>query len=84
MNSITIVGLFAATLTTASFVPQVLHSLQTRDTRGLSLSMYAVFTAGIVLWLIYGILQRDLPIILANGITLALCATVLWLKLRHG
>ncbi len=84
MNSVTLLGFVAAACTTASFVPQVMHSLRTRDTRGISLGMYAVFTAGIALWLVYGVLLGDWPIIVANGITLALCAAVLLLKLRHG
>jgi MtN3 and saliva related transmembrane protein len=84
MNSVTILGFVAAACTTASFVPQVMHSLRTRDTRGISLGMYAVFTAGIALWLVYGALLGDWPIIVANSVTLALCIAVLSLKLRHG
>ena len=79
-----IIGLGAATLTTISFIPQVWRSWKTRDTRGISLSMYAVFTLGIALWLVYGVLLGDLPIILANIVTLALALTVLALKLRYG
>lgn len=84
MNSITALGFIAAAFTTASFVPQVVHSWRTRDTRGISLGMYAVFTGGIALWLAYGVMLGDWPIIVANGITLALCLTVVVLKLRHG
>ncbi len=84
MKAITSVGLLAAACTTAAFLPQVLHSLRTRDTRGISLAMYVVFTTGIALWLAYGVLLRDLPIVLANGVTLLLCLAVLTLKLRHG
>ena len=84
MNSTTLIGLLAATLTTAAFVPQVVRSLRTRDTRGISLVMYSVFTTGIALWLAYGIAIGDLPIIVSNTITIFLCAAVLVLKLRHG
>jgi MtN3 and saliva related transmembrane protein len=79
-----LVGLTAAALTTAAFVPQVYRSLRTRDTRGISLGMYAVFTLGIVLWLIYGLLIHDLPVTLANAATLFLALIVLVLKLRYG
>ena len=79
-----LVGLAAATLTTLAFVPQVWRSLKTRDTRGISLSMYAVFTSGIALWLAYGLLIGDLPIVLANAATLSLASIVLILKLRYG
>jgi MtN3 and saliva related transmembrane protein len=78
------IGLLAALLTTAAFLPQVLHTLATRDTRGISLRMYVVFVAGVLLWLVYGLLKRDLPLIAANAVTLALAGTVLVLKLRHG
>lgn len=80
---VTFIGLAAATLTTAAFVPQVLHTLKTRDTTGISLAMYSIFTAGIALWLAYGILLHNLPIIVANVITLVLAATVLLLKIRE-
>lgn len=80
----TAIGLLAALLTTAAFLPQVLHTLATRDTRGISLRMYAIFVAGVLLWLIYGLLMRDWPLILANAITLLLAGAILVLKLRHG
>jgi MtN3 and saliva related transmembrane protein len=80
----TAIGLLAALLTTAAFLPQVLHTLATRDTRGISLRMYVIFVAGVLLWLIYGLLTGDLPLILANGVTLLLAGAILVLKLRHG
>jgi len=80
----TAIGLLAALLTTAAFLPQVLHTLATRDTRGISLRMYVIFVAGVLLWLIYGLLTGDLPLILANGVTLLLAGAILILKLRHG
>nr|ART39021.1 H104 [uncultured bacterium] len=80
----TAIGLLAALLTTAAFLPQVLHTLATRDTRGISLRMYVIFVAGVLLWLIYGLLMRDLPLILANGVTLLLAGVILYLKMRHG
>ncbi len=80
----TAIGLLAALLTTGAFLPQVLHTLATRDTRGISLRMYVIFTAGVVLWLIYGLLTRDLPLIAANAVTLILAGAILILKLRHG
>ena len=81
---ITALGLLAALLTTAAFLPQVLHTLATRDTRGISLRMYAIFVAGVLLWLIYGLLMHNLPLILANAVTLLLAGAILILKLRHG
>ncbi|MGA9854620.1 MAG: SemiSWEET transporter [Gammaproteobacteria bacterium] len=78
------IGLAAAILTTISFLPQVYRSLRTHDTRGISLSMYTLFTLGIALWLVYGFFIHDLPVILANGVTLVLALIVLGLKLRYG
>ncbi|HEX6549846.1 MAG TPA: SemiSWEET transporter [Gammaproteobacteria bacterium] len=83
MNIERYIGLAAAALTTLSFLPQVYRSFVTRDLHGVSLTMYCVFTAGISLWLIYGIMLHDLPITLANAVTLVLAMTVLILKLRY-
>ena len=76
------VGYAAAILTTASFVPQALKSWQTRDLSGISLAMYSLFTLGVALWLVYGVMLGSWPIIAANSITLALAGVVLTLKLR--
>jgi MtN3 and saliva related transmembrane protein len=78
-----LIGYGAAMLTTAAFVPQALKSWSSRDLSGISLGMYSLFTLGVALWLIYGILLRSWPIILANLITLALASLVLSLKIRH-
>lgn len=74
-------GWLAACCTTASFVPQVLHSLRTRDVAGISLGMYCVFSGGVALWLVYGVLISSWPVILANAVTLSLAACILVLKL---
>jgi MtN3 and saliva related transmembrane protein len=75
-------GYLAASLTTLSFVPQAWLTLRTRETRGISLGMYAAFTLGVALWLAYGVAIGRWPIIVANAITLALAATILVTKLR--
>jgi len=79
-----LIGMIAGTLTTIAFVPQVWRVWKTRSTGDISLGMYAVFTAGVVFWLAYGLLLEAWPIIIANIITLVLTGTVLFLKLRHG
>lgn len=79
---ITVIGLAAAFLTTLAFVPQVIHILKTRRTDGISLGMYSAFTSGVFLWLLYGLLAKDLPILLANGVTFALAASVLILTIQ--
>lgn len=78
------IGLVAAVLTTASFLPQAWHSFKTRDVSGVSLGMYSVFTMGVALWLLYGVLLQSWPLIVANSITLALAAAILVMKLRFG
>jgi len=79
-----IVGLVAAFLTTVAFLPQVVHTIRTRSTHDISLRMYSLYTVGIFLWLVYGLLLRDVPLIAANAVTLLLSGTILMLKLRHG
>ncbi len=78
-----LVGYPAAALTTIAFLPQAWKSWQTRDMSGISLPMYALFTLGVAFWLLYGILLRSAPIIIGNGITLALASVVLYLKIMH-
>jgi MtN3 and saliva related transmembrane protein len=79
-------GYAAATCTTASFVPQALLTLRTRDVSGISLGMYSAFTFGVALWLWYGWRLGEWPIIVANACTLVLAATILTTKLvvDHG
>jgi MtN3 and saliva related transmembrane protein len=77
------IGALAATLTTASFVPQVLHTLRTKDVSGISLGMYSAFTLGVALWLVYGLLLGAWPIVIANAITVSLATCILVMKLRY-
>lgn len=77
-----LVGYAAACLTTISFVPQVLKVWQTRSARDVSLGMYALFTLGVAMWLVYGLLIEAWPVIIANVITLILAGAVLVMKLK--
>jgi MtN3 and saliva related transmembrane protein len=83
LTSLDSLGFLAGALTTAAFVPQVLKSWQTRDLTGISLRMYSLFTAGVALWLLYGIALANRPIMVWNLITLVLAGGVLILKLKH-
>lgn len=76
-----LLGYPAAFLTTVAFVPQAWQSWRTRDLSGVSLPMYALFTAGVALWLGYGIVIGSLPVIAANAVTLMLASVVLGLKI---
>ena len=74
-------GTAAAFLTTASFLPQVIKTLHTRDTGGISLIMYVAFVVGVALWFVYGLLLHEPPIWIGNAVTLVLSATVLTMKI---
>lgn len=78
-----LIGYAAAILTTVAFVPQALKSWQTRDLSGVSLPMYSLFTVGMVMWLVYGVMLGSWPIIIANAITIVLASVVLALKVAH-
>ena len=80
---IDVIGSVAAVLTTASFIPQAWQTFKTRDVTGISLGMYSVFTVGVALWLVFGILMQSWPLMIANGITLMLAAAILAMKLRY-
>lgn len=78
-----IIGYVAATLTTSSFLPQAILTVKTKDTASLSLTMYSLFTAGVLCWLIYGLYLSDKAIIFANAITFLLAAPILSFKIYH-
>lgn len=83
MDWIKIIGYIAAAATTIAFFPQALHTIKTKDTKAISLGMYIVFTFGVVMWLLYGIFSKNMPIILANTITLVLALIILGYKIRY-
>lgn len=76
------IGAAAAILTTLSFIPQAVKVVRTRETEAISLTMYALFTTGVMLWGIYGLMTWQWSIIIANGITVVLAATILALKIQ--
>jgi MtN3 and saliva related transmembrane protein len=82
MNTVQLLGLAAGSLTTAAFLPQVLKTWKTRSAKDLSLGMFSLFCLGVALWLIYGWIVQDVPVIAANLITLLLASTLLYFKLR--
>jgi MtN3 and saliva related transmembrane protein len=80
----TFLGLAAAFCTTVAFLPQVVKTWKTRSTADISLGTFVVLLLGIVLWLAYGVLLGDAPLIVSNGITLVLAGSILVFKLRYG
>ena len=83
MDLITILGLIAAVSTTISFLPQVIRTVKTKSTGDLSLAMYLFFSFGVLMWLIYGIMIRDLPVIIANAATILLSLIILFYKIKY-
>jgi len=83
MSATEFIGFVAATLTTASFIPQAWLTFKTKDVSGISLGMYSVFTAGVAAWLVYGLMLSAWPVVVANAVTLALASGILAMKLRY-
>ena len=80
----TALGLAAGLLTTVAFLPQVWQVWKSRSARDISLPMYLIFTLGVALWLVYGLMTAAMPVIAANAVTLLLAGAVLAMKLRFG
>jgi MtN3 and saliva related transmembrane protein len=77
------IGLIAGLLTTTAFIPQAWKIYRTKSGKDISGRMFSILSAGIVLWLIYGILVRSVPLILTNAVTLVLSLAILALKIRY-
>ncbi|WNJ20791.1 SemiSWEET transporter [Pontibacter sp. G13] len=83
MDWIQVMGIVAGICTTAAFLPQVIKTWKTKSAEDLSLGMFLLFVIGILLWLSYGIILEDIPLILANSLTLILASTLLYFKIRY-
>jgi len=77
-------GYAAAICTTGAYVPQVLRVWRTRSTQDISLKMFILVVTGLCLWLIYGIFKSDVPLTIANSVTLVLASIILYFKIRNG
>ncbi|MBR1188730.1 SemiSWEET transporter [Bradyrhizobium sp. AUGA SZCCT0160] len=82
--AIKLLGFAAATCTTLAYVPQFVKVWRTRSTEDISLGMFLVMVVGVLLWLVYGLLSGDGPLIVANAITIVLAGGVLFMKLKFG
>jgi MtN3 and saliva related transmembrane protein len=83
MDWIKVIGYIAAASTTLAFLPQAFQTIKTKDTKGISLGMYIVYTFGVLMWLLYGIFNKDLPILLANAVSVIFAAIILGYKLKY-
>ena len=84
MDLTTILGLAAAALTTIAFVPQFTKIWKSKSAKDVSLGMFIVFCTGVALWLVYGILLGEWPIMIANSVTLVLGVGILVMKIKYG
>ena len=84
MDRITLLGLLAAACTTFAFFPQAYKIYKTKHTQDLSIPMYVIFSIGVLLWLIYGIIINNLPVIMANGVTFVMCVYILTMIIKNG
>jgi len=83
MTPIDWLGIVAAILTTSAFIPQALKTLKSRSTDDISMTMYVGLVTGVILWLIYGFVIGNYPIIIGNAITLIFAGTILMVKIRN-
>ena len=83
MDYVTLIGIIAATLTTGASLPQLIKSFKTKQTEDLSYYMYLLLTIGIFLWLIYGILDKDIPLIYANIFAMLIVYPIFFLKIKN-
>jgi MtN3 and saliva related transmembrane protein len=81
---ITLLGICAGTLTTIAFLPQLVKVWRSKSAKDISMTWLVTFTIGVSLWLIYGLLLGQVPIVLANAVTLGLTVVILGFKLRYG
>lgn len=84
MDWVTVMGYVAGACTTSSFLPQAMQIVKTKHTKDLSLSMYSILTSGLMLWSVYGLINHDWPLVIANMVTLVLAGWIFILKLRYG
>ena len=80
MDYIQIIGLSAAVLTTAANIPQTYKMIKTKSTKDVSVMTYSMLIVGFILWVAYGIIREDYPILIANSISVLICSTILLLK----
>ena len=80
---ITLLGMIAGAMTTIAFLPQLFKVWRSKSAKDISMTWLVIFSSGVFLWLIYGLLLGQLPIVLANAVTLSLTGVILWFKLKY-
>ncbi len=82
-NIISYVGFFAGFCTTIAFIPQAIKAWKSKSTKDISLLMFLIFTTGVIFWLIYGVLLSELPLVIANAVTLVFAISILIAKIKY-
>jgi MtN3 and saliva related transmembrane protein len=84
MTLLDFIGYLAGLLILVSLIPQIVKSWKTKSTKDLSLARYLIYTAGIVLWIVYGAMLNSGPMVISNGIALLLALSIIFLKIKYG
>ena len=82
-NIISYVGFYAGFCTTIAFIPQAIKAWKSKSTKDISLLMFLIFTTGVIFWLIYGVLLSELPLVIANAVTLVFAISILIAKIKY-
>lgn len=77
------IGIVAGIITTSAMIPQALKIYKTKSAKDVSLTMFIFLAIGVTLWLIYGLLIKELPVIGANFVSLLLILSIIYMKLRY-
>ena len=83
MNSIDILGIVAGILTTSGFVPQIIKTYKTKKVRDISLLMFILLLMGLLLWLVYGIIEKNIPILFTNITAITYVVIILSMKIKY-
>lgn len=83
MNTTTIIGLIACLLTTGAFLPQIIKTIKTKETKDISLSMYIIYIIGVLVWFVYGFMIQETAILIGNAFSLTFGMIMLIMKLKY-
>jgi MtN3 and saliva related transmembrane protein len=83
LNTVGVIGIVAGVFTSASLLPQLIKIIKEKKVEDLSMTMFVSLLIGIILWVVYGILRDDWPIIVTNSFSVVLNLFILVLKFKY-
>jgi MtN3 and saliva related transmembrane protein len=83
MSATTIIGLLACFLTTGAFLPQIIKTIKTKETKDISLSMYIIYVIGVLVWFVYGFMIKEVAILVGNAFSFLFGMTMLIMKIKY-